>query len=311
MKKFKKIALILVVILVLLQLFMLTQSVEKENNKPMVSVSSFSIYDITKHIAHDSVEIVNILPFGVDPHSFEPTPKLMAEIEQSALVLYSGAGLEPWIGTIAFKNRAIDMSKRVELRDLGDDEFEHHKHHDEQCAHNKLDPHYWLDFSNMKSSANIISEELIKILPQNRELYLQNRDKYIHMLEKLDASYKKHLSSCKIDTVILNHNSIGYLAKNYHFHSESLTGLSPEDHPTAKDIERIFEEIEHDGVNTIFYENFVSSRVIESLAKDAGVNVEVFQSLGNITADEAKAKVTYEEVMYLNLKKLSKAMECN
>lgn len=311
MKNFKIIALILVLGLVLLQLFMFSGDVIKDTSKPTVSVSTFSLYDITKHIAVDSVEIVNILPFGVDPHSFEPTPKLMAAIEKSALVVYSGAGLEPWVETIEFKNRAINVSQYVKLRDLGDDEFEFHQHHDEQCAHNKIDPHYWLDFSNMKKAAFIITTELIKILPQNKNIYVKNRDKYLHMLKKLDENYTKYLSSCRINTVILNHNSIGYLANNYHFHAESLSGLSPQDPPTAKDIERIFQEIEHDGVNTIFYENFVSSKVIESVAKDANVNVEVFQSLGNITADEARANATYEGIMYLNLKKLSKALMCN
>ena len=311
MKNFKIIALVLVVGLALLQLFMFKESGVQKSSKPIVSVSTFSLYDITKHIALDSVEIVNILPFGVDPHSFEPTPKLMAAIEESSLVLYSGAGLEPWIDTIEFKNRAIDMSKHVKLRDLGDEEFEFHKHHDDQCAHNKLDPHYWLSFSNMREATLLITDELIKILPKNREIYIKNRDKYLYMLTKLDENYSKYLSSCRINTVILNHNSIGYLATKYNFHAESLSGLSPEANPTANDIKRVFQEIEADGVHTIFYENFVSNKVIQTIAKDANIDVEVFQSLGNITADEARANATYEELMYLNLKKLSKALMCN
>ena len=311
MKNFKIIALVLVVGLALLQLFMFNENVIEKPTKPTISVSTFSLYDVTKHIAQDSVEIVNILPFGVDPHSFEPTPKLMAAIEKSALVIYSGAGLEPWIEAIEFKNRVVNMSQYVKLRDLGDDEFEFHHHHDEQCAHNRLDPHYWLDFSNMRQAALLITQELIKIVPKNRDVYLKNRDKYLYMLEKLDENYSKYLSNCKIDTVILNHNSIGYLATKYNFHAESLSGLSPEANPTASDIKRVFQEIEADGVHTIFYENFVSNKVIQTIAKDANVDVEVFQSLGNITADEARANATYEDLMYLNLKKLSKALMCN
>jgi len=311
MKNFKIIALVLVVGLVLLQLFMFNTNVIKESEKPTISVSTFSLYDITKHIAFDSVKIVNILPFGVDPHSFEPTPKLMAAIEKSALVVYSGAGLEPWIETIKFKNRAIDMSKYVKLRDLGDDEFEFHKHHDEQCAHNRLDPHYWLDFSNMKQATLLITQELIKILPKNRDTYLKNQDKYLQMLKKLDEKYTQVLSACRANTVILNHNSIGYLANKYNFHAESLSGLSPQSDPTASDIKRVFQEIEKDGVHTIFYENFISNKVIQTIARDANVEVAVFQSLGNITADEARANATYEDIMYLNLKKLSKALMCN
>jgi zinc transport system substrate-binding protein len=39
--------------------------------------------------------------------------------------------------------------------------------------------------------------------------------------------------------------------------------------------------------------------------------VDVIESLGNITAEEAKENVTYKELMYKNLKKLSKALMCN
>ena len=97
MKDFRNIIFILVVLTFLLQMFLMNDDKKKASSKQIVSVSSFALYDITKHIANDSVEIINILPFGVDPHSFEPTPKLMADIEKSSLVLYSGAGLEPWI----------------------------------------------------------------------------------------------------------------------------------------------------------------------------------------------------------------------
>lgn len=311
MKNFKIIASVLVFGLLLVQFFVMQENVLEESSKPIVSVSTFSLYDIIKHIGKDSIEIVNILPFGVDPHSFEPTPKLMASIEKSSLVVYSGAGLEPWIESIVFKNRAVDMSQHVNLRDLGEEEFEFHKHHDEQCAHNKIDPHYWLDFENMKKASYKITEELIKIVPQNKTIYLQNRDEYLNMLKKLDENYSEHLNSCKVHTLILSHNSVGYLAHRYNFHAESLSGLSPEAHPTATDIKRIFQEIEEDGVSTIFYENFVSNKAIKSIADEKGINISVFQSLGNITADEARANVTYEDVMYENLKKLSKALECN
>ena len=311
MKNFKIIALFLILLFVLLELFVFSKKTEEKSLKPIVSVSTFSIYDIVKHIADDSVTIVNMIPFGVDPHSFELTPKIMANIERSSLVLYSGAGLEPWIEKLEFKSKAVDLSKYAKLRELGSDEFEFHKHHDEQCAHTKIDPHYWLDFSNMIKLANVITVDLEKILPQNRDIYRQNRDKYIEKMMKLDRYYTKYLGICKVNTVILNHNSLGYLAHNYNFHAESLSGLSPEADPSPSDIKRILREIEHDGVNTIFYENFVNSKVMKAISKDSNVKAEVIAPLGNITADEARANETYERLMYKNLEKLSKAMLCD
>ena len=306
MKNLKIILIILAVAMIILFSFM-PNNTEKKEQKPIVAVTTFALYDIVKHIASDTVEVVNILPFGVDPHSFEPTPKLMAKIEKSALVIYSGAGLEPWVNGFNFQSKSIDMSHYVKLRKLDEDEEEEHHHH----HHNDVDPHYWLDFANMQKATEIITNALIELLPQNKQLYEQNRAKYIAMLQKLDKAYKTQLSSCKVDTVVVSHNALGYLADNYGFHVESLTGLSPEAQPSAKDVTRIMNDIKKDGVTTIFFEHFVNDRVIKRIAQDTKIDIDVFQPLGNITKDEADANLSYEDFMYKNLKKLSKALECN
>jgi zinc transport system substrate-binding protein len=310
MKNYKKI-LFFILLAVLIPLFLLfSQDKEVKDTRPMVAVSTFSLYDITKHIAQKTVKIVNIIPFGVDPHSFEPTPKLMAEIEKSQLVLYSGAGLEPWIHGYKFKNASVDMSKHVRLRTLDADEFEHHKHHDHQCAHNDLDPHYWLDFANMQKSAEVITQELIKIAPENENLYLQNRDKYIAMLNQLNSLYNSELKSCKLDTIIVNHNAYGYLSHRFGFHVEALSGLIPEAQPNAKNMSRVIKEIQKHGTPLVFVESFVSSKAMKNIANEVKVDVDTLQPLGNITADEAKQSLSYEVIMKQNLAKISKALMC-
>ena len=280
------------------------------DKKPVISVSTFALYDIVNHIAEDKVKVINILPFGVDPHSFEPTPKLMAAIEDSSVVFYSGAGLEPWVHTTSFKNKAIDMSKYVKLRELGKSEFEFHKHHDEQCAHSTTDPHYWLSFSNMKIMVEVVTKELERLSPRDKTFFEENKNKYIAMLDKLDNAYKTKLSQCRVDTVILNHNAIGYMAKRYGFNVESLSGLAPEADPTASDMKRVMKDIKDRGIEIVFFENFANSKTMKTIAKDMGVALDTLQPLGNITADEANKHLTYEDIMYRNLEKLSKALVC-
>lgn len=308
MKIFKIIALLLIVLFLLLEIFVFNTDEKKSLSKPIVSVSTFTLYDITKHIAGESVELVNILPFGVDPHSFELTPMIMAKIEKSSVVFYSGAGLEPWIDKIHFKTKSIDMSKHVSLHDLDHDA--HEGHYGEHCSHSGVDPHYWLDFENMISLVKKITSELQTVVPRNSKLYEKNSHKYIAMLKKLDEKYTKELHSCKKNNVIINHNSLGYLANKYSFEAESLNGLSPEAEPSPSDIKRILDEIKSDKISTIFYENFINAKVMKSISKDADVNAEVFSPLGNITADEAALKATYESLMLVNLEKLRKAMMC-
>ncbi len=309
MKNIRKIIFVLAMLLLVLQLFMMNQNekITQVNSKPIVAVSTFSLYDITKHIGKDSIELINILPFGVDAHSFEPTPKLMASLEKSRLVIYNGA-LEPWIEGFTFKNSSINMSKRVNIRALQEDEHHHkeHKHHTDS----KIDPHYWLDLQNMKIATHTITDSLIYITPSKKEFYIQNRDKYLTMLDSLDVQYKKSLSSCKKETIITNHNAFSYLSHKYNFKVEALSGLSPDAQPSAKQIAKLMEHIEEHNVSTIFFESFVSDRVMKSIAKDTKVSVDTLQPLGNITKDEAEKHLTYEDIMKINLEKISKALMC-
>ncbi len=314
MRDFRNIIFVLIVITFSLQMILMNSDKESEKSqeplKPIVAVSTFAIYDITKHIAGDTLEIVNVLPFGVDAHSFEPTPKLMVALAKSKLVIYSGAGLEPWTEGFEFSSKVVDMSTRVKLRELQSDEFDRHDHHDHQCAHSKIDPHYWLDVHNMILATNVITQELIKIIPANKERYVQNAQRYMNALEALDSDYKKLLSSCRVDTIITNHNAFSYLSKKYGFHVEALSGFSPDTEPSAKDITRLMKHIQEERVSTIFFESFVSDKVMKSIAKDVNVKIDVLQPLGNITKDEAEADKTYEDIMRVNLSKLSKALEC-
>jgi zinc transport system substrate-binding protein len=311
MKNLKIIFVILIAAMAILLLFMSQNSAKPVTQKPIVSVTTFALYDIVKHIAGDSVEIVHILPFGVDPHSFEPTPQLMAKIEKSSLMIYSGAGLEPWTQGFRFKSKVINMSKHVRLRELTAHDHEADTEHESHHMHMTTDPHYWLDFKNMQKAAAVITEALSELLPQKSSYFKANEKKYIAMLQNLDKQYKKRLSSCKVDTVVVSHNALGYLSRNYGFHVESLTGLSPEAQPSAKDVARVMNDIKKDGVTTIFFEHFVNDTVIKRIAKDTGINIDVFQPLGNITKDEADAGLDYEAIMKKNLKKLSKALVCN
>ncbi|MCW8896243.1 MAG: metal ABC transporter substrate-binding protein [Sulfurimonas sp.] len=310
----KKIFFISIIALFILFLTTIKQNeqVDSTTSKQAVALSTFSLYEIARHVADGTVETFMILPLGVDAHNYEPTPKQVAKLYKSDLVIYNGAGLEPWIDGFEFQNRAINMSQHVDLKKLSDDGHtcgdDHHHHHDEAAAN--IDPHYWLDIQNMIKATQIISQELIALLPQHKELYEKNRDSYIDMLKKLDNEYKDTLSACKQDTIVVNHNAFSYLSSRYGFKVEALSGLSPEAEPSAKNMAKLIEHVKEHKLKTIFFESFVNDKAIKSIADEAKVGVDVLQPLGNITADEAAQKLSYEDIMRSNLSKISKALEC-
>jgi zinc transport system substrate-binding protein len=301
--KLKNTIFILIIISFILTLISLkkNETNKVQDNKISVFVSTFALYDIVKNISQDTLNVNTILPFGVDAHAYEPTPKKMVTLSKSALVIYSGAGLESWCKNFSFSNKVLDMSKYVSLKSLDE------KHHNHESS---LDPHYWLDINNMIVASQTITKNLISIVPKYKELYENNLKLYIKMLKKIDKDYKKTLYECKLNTIIVNHNAYSYLSSKYAFNTQSLSGLSPEAQTSAKVMIDLMKRIKEDNIKTIFFENFASDKSIKSIAKDLSVKVDYLHTLGNITFDEAKLDVTYEELMRENLKKIANALEC-
>ena len=315
MNNYKKYAFSLLLLLSLVFLFLFNQNsnASKENKKAQltVSVSSFALYDITKNIAKDSLKVVSILPFGVDPHSYEPTPKTMANIEKSALVIYSGSGLEPWTSHYTFQQKVLNISTVVHLRKLSKEEEHEHHHADEHENDSGIDPHYWLSIANMKIATNAITEALITLKPENKALYKERAKKYISGLDSLEKLYAHSLKSCKQKNIVVSHNAYGYLAEEFGFKVISLNGLSPDAVTNAKSMQKIIESIKKQKIKLLFSESFANTKTMQSIADEVGLPVETLDALGNITADEMQQNLSYRDIMQNNLHKLTKALECN
>ena len=279
-----------------------------KKSKPRVALSTFVLYDIANHIAQDKVALVRIIPAGVDIHAFEPTPQTVADIQTSDLMLYNGAGLEPWLDSFTFENRAVGVGNYIRLQHLAEIEHAHDDHG--TCSHSEFDPHIWFDIESMKQITQIIAYELITLDPKNKTFYLDNRDSYIDMLNKLDLSYKNKLQSCSLNTIVTNHNAFSYLASKYGFKIKTLSGLAPEAEVSPKDVIRIMKDIQTNNIDVVFFEDFGSDKAMKSLAAQVSVKVDSLHPLGNSTKDDVAKNYTYEDIMLKNLEKISGALHC-
>jgi zinc transport system substrate-binding protein len=307
MKSMKTVLILLAVLLgtfVFILLRSKPQIMDQQDSKPVVALSTFALYDVAKNIAGDTIECFSILPNGVDVHTFEPTPKIMAKVYDAKLIVFNGAGLQPWTHLFEDQRNGLNMSRYIQLKEVDSEDDEHHG--DE----GNNDPHYWLDIDNMIIAANVLKDQFIKLLPQNRDLYEQNAMEYITKLKELDRVYRENLSTCKVDTIVVEHNAFSYLADKYGFGVESISGLSPDAQPSAQVMGDIIRVVKNEKIKTIFFESFASDKVAKAIASDAHVKTDTLQPIENITADEAKKGATYNSLMMENLAKIVQAREC-
>jgi len=139
----------------------------------------------------------------------------------------------------------------------------------------------------------------------NAAVYQANAEAYIAQLTELDGYIR-----AQIDTVpperrklVTNHDALGYFAKAYGFTllGDALGSVSTEAaEPSAAQIAAVSDSIRREGVPAVFTENIEGSRVIEQIAKEAGVKVAAplyTDALGPAGSDGA----TYLQMMRYNV----------
>lgn len=116
-----------------------------DSTKIKVITSFYPLYDFTKKIGGDHVEVVNLIPAGVDSHDWTPTFQDMASINNADILIYNGLGFEGWIesflgsldpsSTVA-PVEASQGVQRVEWQGHGSSAMDDHGHaHEDDHAH--------------------------------------------------------------------------------------------------------------------------------------------------------------------------------
>ncbi len=65
----------------------------------VIAVETF-LADMAQNIAGNRIKVTSLLPVGADPHSYEPTPKDVAKVVDSNLVIINGAGFEEFLNKL-------------------------------------------------------------------------------------------------------------------------------------------------------------------------------------------------------------------
>lgn len=218
--------------LILIAAFAFTSCQKKEQQvataqKIHVITTLFPLYDFAKNIGQDKVDVVLLLPPGVEPHGFEPKPDDIVRINKADLFIYTGPFMEPWAADIlkGLDNKnlvVVDSSKDISfMEEKGERPHEHkkehgHSHEKKHQHDDEMDPHIWLDLANAQKMVEHILEGLVKKDPTHKELYSKNAEQYKSKLNDLDQKFKEALSRCKTKVFVhAGHFAFGYLAKRY------------------------------------------------------------------------------------------------
>jgi zinc transport system substrate-binding protein len=83
------------------------------SGKPRVAVSIFPLYDVTKRIAGDRLDVILVLPPGKSEHGYDPTPKEIARLERAKLGISVGLDMDTWVEDIMKNAGGVPKMLRV------------------------------------------------------------------------------------------------------------------------------------------------------------------------------------------------------
>ncbi len=297
MNKRKLLIIIIVITIVTVGLFLFNNKDNTSNKDDRIKVvtSFYPLYFFTSQIGGDKIEVFNITPSGAEPHSYEPTAKDMALIEDGDLLILNGGGLEGWEDNL--KNNILDKNKIIIVGD-GIINVE------------KSDPHIWLSPKLAIKIVGKIEERLSYIDPTNSEYYKNNLELLEKKLFNLDLNFTEGLSNCKNKDVVTAHMAFGYLAKDYGFSQTSISGLSTEEEPSTREMIKLSNFVRNNNIKYIFYESLMSPKLSDTIAEETGALTLVLNPIAGLTNNEKISGEDYFSLMKQNLINLKIALEC-
>ncbi|TDL60094.1 adhesin [Rhodococcus qingshengii] len=293
----------------------------KEKNSLTVYTTIYPLEDFTKKIGGSYVEVQSIYPPNVDAHSYEPSTKDMINLADSDLFIYTGAGIEGFAekATEALKKEEVQILKAAEGINLiesshsdehHEDENEHSEeeehaeseaHEEEGHAHGELDPHIWLDPVLSIDLANNIKISLSELMPEHATEFETNFKQLKNELEKLDQEFKTTIESSKTRNLLVSHAAYGYWEKRYGIETIAITGLSPTQEPTQKELQAIIEESTEHNIHYVIFEQNVSPKIAKIIQEEIGAKALTLHNLEAVTEENIKQNDDYFSIMRKNL----------
>jgi len=271
--------------------------------KALVVASFYPMYDFSRQVAGDRAEVVSLVPPGVEPHDWEPSPQELIEVHKARFLVYNGAGFEPWVDkllrdTTDKKIVAIETTRGLDLIPAT------------AKRTGAVDPHVWLDPVLAQSQVEAIRDGLARGDPANAAGYEHSARAFRTRLAELDTAFAAGLRDCEHRDIVVSHASFAYLAQRYRLTQVAVMGVAPESEPSPTQLAAIANLARSRRVTYIFFETLVSPRLADTLAREIGARTLVLNPIEGLTKEEAAAGKDYIGLMEANLRSLRTGLRC-
>jgi zinc transport system substrate-binding protein len=215
-----------------------------------------------------------MVPPGHSPHSYEPKPSQMRELERADC--YFAIGLEfekAWLPRFRAQNprlKIVDLSEGIRKFPMQHADVAQEAPRPHEAEH--LDPHIWTAPDNVRIMARKIYETLAALNPAQRPLFEKHYREFLKKIDATDREIKALLAPLPPHSAFMVfHPSWGYFAREYGL--EQLPVEVEGKAPKPRQLMALIDEAKRRKVRAIFVQPEFSDKSAKLLAAELGIPV--------------------------------------
>jgi zinc/manganese transport system substrate-binding protein len=277
-------------------LIALLAAISPARSDPLKIVAAENVYgDIARQIGGAEVAVTSVLANpNQDPHEFEASVSTARAIADAKLVIYNGAGYDPWAPRLL----AASKEKPREVIELA------------LLLHKKAgdNPHFWYDTTGMSALASTLAAKMGGLDPAHGPGYAERAKAFegsmARLRERIAVLRNKHAGTPVTATEpIFDYmaEALGLKMRNSRFQLAVMNGTEP----SAAAIKAFEKDLRTRAVKVLVYNTQTTQALAQrmrAIAKEAGVPVVVI-------TETAPQDRTYQQWMLAQLEELDRALD--
>lgn len=282
---------------------LLTACAPPTDPRPLVVVSTNILGDVVDEIVGDQVRVVTLMKPNADPHSFEISAREAATLRDADLIVSNGLGLEEGL------QQHLDAAAAAEVPVfVAGDVVDVLPYRDGDAA-GMPDSHFWTDPSRMIDVVDALEPVLAEIDGVDPAPLAATVADYRGQLTALDAEMTETFRRIPDErrALVTNHHVFGYLADRFDFVvvGAVIPGGTTLAAPSASDLADLVEAVEQTGVPAVFAESSSPDRLVQALAAEADVHVEVIELFTESLTGPDEGAPDYLTMMRVNTARIA------
>ena len=292
-----------------------TESTSAEGTIINVAASFYPIAEIVSRVGGTDVKVIALTPPGEGAHDVQLTAKSLDQLTSAQIVFYISDGFQPDIekavSSLPGSVSTVDLLASLQLLPIVAQLAGTEGDTDGEVLASGKDPHVWLDPANMVTMARTVADALATQSPALSATFASNASAYISELETLGNDIDTTLANCESRALVTSHRAFAYLAKRANLDQVAISGVNPEEEPSAKSLEAIAAFTVEQKVSTIFFETLLPADLAKTLADKVGATADLLDPIEGLNSEDIANGSTYITVQRDNLKRIAIGLRCS